>query len=106
MAMSIATARTAPTISPVVGGRSRGGLDAAAKKHNAQFNLPNSIKRDVITPRIKFVDQHFERLRGFQIFLRALPACIAAIPGVQLSVIGTVTGGGLGARLANNLTWK
>jgi len=69
-------------------------LDAAVKKHNAQFNLPNGSKRDVSNPRITFINQHFARLRGFQIYLRALPARIAAIPDVRVSVIWTDTGAG------------
>jgi len=106
MAMAIATARTAPAITPVAGGRSRGSLDAAVKKHNAQFTLPNGTKRHVSKPRITFINRHVERLRGFQIFLRALPARTAAIPDVQVSVIGTDTGGGYGGKLANNVTGK
>jgi glycosyltransferase involved in cell wall biosynthesis len=81
-------------------------LDAAVKKPGAQFILPNGTKLDASKPVITFINRHFERLRGFHIFMRALPALMAAIPDVQVIVIGTDSGGGYGGKLANEITWK
>lgn len=81
-------------------------LDAAVKKKDAQFTLPNGSNLDASKPVITFINRNFERLRGFHIFMRALPALMAAVPDVQVIVIGTDSGGGYGGKLANQLTWK
>jgi glycosyltransferase involved in cell wall biosynthesis len=81
-------------------------LENASKRVNATFRLPNGEVLDDSLPIITFINRDFERLRGFHIFMRALPAFMAKCSTAQVIVIGTDGGGGYGGKLANQQTWK
>lgn len=81
-------------------------LENASKRPEATFRLPNGVVLDGSQPIITFINRDLERLRGFHIFMRALPAFMAKCPDAQVIVIGSDSGGGYGGKLANQQTWK
>jgi glycosyltransferase involved in cell wall biosynthesis len=81
-------------------------LDAAARRPDATLTLDNGVVLDGKAPIITFINRNFERLRGFHIFMRALPALMAARPDAQVVIIGSDSGGGYGGQLADKVTWK
>ena len=81
-------------------------LSAATKKPDATLTLPSGQVLNGCQPVITFINRHYERLRGFHIFMRALPALMTACPEAQVVIIGKDSGGGYGGQLANKQTWK
>jgi len=81
-------------------------LENASKRPEATFRLPNDVVLDGSQPIITFINRDLERLRGFHIFMRALPEFMAKCPDAQVIVIGSDSGGGYGGKLANQETWK
>jgi glycosyltransferase involved in cell wall biosynthesis len=81
-------------------------LNAATKNPKARLKLPDGTMLDGTKPVITFINRNFERLRGFHIFMRALPAFMAARPDAQVIIIGRDSGGGYGGQLGDNMTWK
>ncbi|MFN9008530.1 MAG: glycosyltransferase [Hyphomonadaceae bacterium] len=81
-------------------------LENASKRPEATFRLPNGVVLDGSQPTITFINRDLERLRGFHIFMRALPAFMAKCPDAEVIVIGKDSGGGYGGKLANQETWK
>ena len=81
-------------------------LGAARKRSNAVFTTPSGLKLDGSTPVITFINRNFERLRGFHIFMRALPAFLAAVPEAQVILIGADSDSGYGGKLAHGQTWR
>ena len=81
-------------------------LNAATKVPDAKLKLPNGSVLDASTPTITFINRNFERLRGFHIFMRALPTFMAACPQAQIVIIGTDSAGGYGGKLESQQTWQ
>jgi glycosyltransferase involved in cell wall biosynthesis len=81
-------------------------LENATRNPNAKLKLANGMVLDGSQPVITFINRNFERLRGFHIFMRALPALLAARPDAQIVIIGKDASGGYGGQLPNNQTWK
>jgi len=81
-------------------------LGVARKRPNAVFTTPAGVKLDGSTPVITFINRNFERLRGFHIFMRALPAFLAAVPEAQVVLIGADSDSGYGGKLPNGQTWR
>lgn len=83
------------------------GVDTErAKKRPAVLELPNGRRLDGSTPVITFINRRFERLRGFHIFMRALPDFLAACPEAQVVLIGEEQGVSYGAPLPDGREWK
>lgn len=83
------------------------GVDTErAKKRTAVLELPNGRRLDGSTPVITFINRRFERLRGFHIFMRALPDFLAACPEAQVVLIGEEQGVSYGAPLPDGREWK
>lgn len=84
------------------------GVDVshARRKPNAKLKLKSGLTLDGSTPVITFINRNFERLRGFHIFMRALPALLERCPDAQVVVIGTDGGKGYGGPLPGGQTWK
>ena len=68
--------------------------------------MANGVQLDSRTPVITFINRNYERLRGFHIFMRALPALMAARPDAHVIIIGSDSAGGYGGKLEGQLTWK
>ena len=84
------------------------GLDLrrARRRPDARLRLPNGRTLTSDVPVITFVNRHFERLRGFHIFMRALPALLDACPTAQVVLIGQQDGSGYGGPAPGNRDWK
>jgi glycosyltransferase involved in cell wall biosynthesis len=84
------------------------GVDVgrARRKPNAKLKLKSGVVLDGSTPVITFINRNFERLRGFHIFMRALPALLEARPDAQVVIIGTDAEKGYGGPLPGGQTWK
>jgi glycosyltransferase involved in cell wall biosynthesis len=81
-------------------------LTAALKQKRPRLKLPNGQILDGAQPVITMINRNFERLRGFHIFMRALPALMRECPDAQVLVIGKDGTGGYGGNLAGQQTWK
>lgn len=83
------------------------GVDVERIKPDPEgtFTLPDGRVLDHSTPVITFINRNFEPLRGFHIFMRALPRVLAEQPEAQVILIGS-DGKGYGAEGAEGLTWK
>ena len=81
-------------------------LRKAKRRPNATLRLPNGRRLDASTPTITFINRNFERLRGFHIFMRALPKLLAEVPEAQVVIIGADGGGGYGGQLPDGQTWR
>lgn len=80
--------------------------DRASRREGATFRLSNGQTLDGTTPLITFVNRSLEPLRGFHIFMRALPRLLAAEPEAQVLIIGSDTHNPYGARAKDAPTWK
>jgi glycosyltransferase involved in cell wall biosynthesis len=56
-------------------------------------------------PIITFINRRFEPLRGFHIFMRALPRLMAEIPEAEIVVIGADEAGGYGMPAEGKRSW-
>jgi len=81
-------------------------LEAATQNPLAQLTLPNGQVLDRSKPVITFVNRNFERLRGFHIFMRALPEFMADVPDANVVIIGSDSKGGYGGQIEGTATWK
>lgn len=84
------------------------GVDVgrARRKPNAKLKLPNGKVLDGSRPVITFINRNFERLRGFHIFMRALPELLERQPDAQIVIIGRDAAKGYGGAIAGGQTWK
>lgn len=80
-------------------------ISQSSKKAGAKLKMASGIELDGSTPVITFINRNFERLRGFHIFMRALPALMAARPDAHVIIIGAEDKG-YGGELPNNETWR
>jgi glycosyltransferase involved in cell wall biosynthesis len=58
------------------------------------------------TPVVSFVNRTFEPLRGFHVFMRALPDFLAACPEAEVLMIGQPALAGYGGQSPNGKDWK
>jgi len=83
------------------------GIDTEkAKRRPAVLELPDGRRLDGSTPVITFINRRFERLRGFHIFMRALPDFLRACPEARVVLIGEEEGVAYGAPLPDGQQWK
>ena len=55
---------------------------------------------------ITFINRQFEPMRGFAVFMRALPALMAAQPAAEVVMIGGATGVSYGGASGDGRSWK
>lgn len=84
------------------------GIDVTAVRPDpaATFRLTNGRVLSRAKPVITFINRQFEPLRGFHIFLRALPAVLEAVPEAEVLLIGGDDAGGYGQPAPKGTTWK
>jgi len=58
------------------------------------------------TPLVTFINRRFEPLRGFHIFMRALPRFLKAMPTAHVILVGADDAGVYGARPKEHASWK
>lgn len=83
------------------------GVDVthASRRAKAQLTLPDGRKLDGSKPVVTFVNRTFEPLRGFHIFMRALPEFLAACPEAEVVLIGKDAPSGYGGQSPNGKSW-
>jgi glycosyltransferase involved in cell wall biosynthesis len=83
------------------------GVDTAGiKRHpNPKLTMGNGKIIDGSRPLVTLINRRFEPLRGFHIFVRALPKLMAAVPDVDVIVIGADEEGGYGKPAEKGTTW-
>ena len=81
-------------------------MSHASRRPDATLKLPGGSKLDRTTPVITFVNRTFEPLRGFHIFMRALPAFLEACPDAHAVLIGTDKPQGYGGPSPEEKGWK
>jgi glycosyltransferase involved in cell wall biosynthesis len=83
------------------------GVDTAYVKRSAKPSLRLGDNRilDGSKPIITLINRRFEPLRGFHIFMRALPKLMEAVPEAEIVVIGADEPGGYGKPAGDKQTW-
>lgn len=83
------------------------GIDLSRARANPQAKLTLADGRvlDRSVPVITFINRNFERLRGFHIFMRALPAFLDAVPEAHVVAIGS-DGSGYGGQRQDGKSWR
>lgn len=81
-------------------------MDRSMKKANARLRVTGGRFLDGSRPVITFINRNFERLRGFHIFMRALPELQRNCPDADVVIIGSDGSGGYGGQLEGGQTWK
>jgi glycosyltransferase involved in cell wall biosynthesis len=83
------------------------GVDTAVvKRHpSPKLTMGNGKVIDGSRPLVTLINRRFEPLRGFHIFMRALPKLMAAVPDVDVVVIGADEDGGYGKPAEKGATW-
>lgn len=84
------------------------GIDTqrARRVDDATFTLPTGAVLTRKQPVVTFINRYFEPMRGFHVFMRALPEFLSRAPTAQVLVIGSDEAGGYGAKPPNRETWK
>ena len=80
--------------------------DRVRPNPQAALTLPNGRVLDRSMPVITFINRRFEPLRGYHIFMRALPKVLQAVPKAEVVLIGSENGTGYGAAPPPDTTWK
>jgi len=84
------------------------GIDTQRVKRDpdATLRLTNGRVLDRSKPVITFINRRIEPLRGFHIFMRALPPVLAQVPDAEVVLIGADEPGGYGHAAPQGTTWK
>ncbi|GJD95018.1 D-inositol-3-phosphate glycosyltransferase [Methylobacterium iners] len=70
------------------------------------LSLASGRRLDRSNPVITFINRRLEPLRGFHIFMRALPKVLAEVPNAEVVLIGADEAGGYGPKAPSGMTWK
>lgn len=84
------------------------GIDTAAARRipNATGQLQNGKQLKAGDPIITFINRRFEPMRGFHVFMRALPAFQKAVPDAHVLMVGADDPNIYGMRAPKGQTWK
>lgn len=80
-------------------------LSTARRNRNARVRLADGTVLRPGMPVITFINRNFERLRGFHIFMRALPEFFRQVPEAHVVAIGA-DGEGYGGPRADGQRWR
>ena len=72
---------------------------------NARVTVAGRVL-DRSKPIITFINRRFEPLRGYHVFMRALPRVLAQVPEAEILLIGSEQQGGYGLPPPKGATWK
>lgn len=83
------------------------GVDTAKVRRSAKPSLKLGENRvlDGSKPIVTLINRRFEPLRGFHIFVRALPRLLEAVPDAEIVIIGADEPGGYGKPAPGKQTW-
>jgi glycosyltransferase involved in cell wall biosynthesis len=73
---------------------------------SASFTLASGRVLDHATPIVTFVNRRFEPLRGFHVFMRALPRLLDEVREAEVLLIGSDERDGYGIAAPEGETWK
>ena len=85
------------------------GIDTSEARRRADATLQIPTQNLALRPGdevVTYVNRHLEPMRGLHIFLRALPAILAARPNAQVIIIGAESKLAYGTRPPDQETWK
>jgi len=84
------------------------GVDTelARPQGNAEIKLSPGTTLSRGMPIVTFVNRVFEPMRGFHIFMRALPRVLDALPSAHVVIVGADGKNGYGAPAPNGATWR
>lgn len=84
------------------------GVDIGAARRNpeARIRLANGTVLDGSRPVVTLINRNFEPLRGFHVFMRALPAFLDRQPDAHVLLIGDDAGKGYGLKPPPGQTWR
>lgn len=84
------------------------GVDTerAKRRPGATVKLKDGRVLDGSKPVITFINRTLEPMRGFHIFMRALPAFLDAVPEAEVVIIGKEEGSGYGPVPTDDKSWK
>ena len=84
------------------------GVDTARirPRPDAKLRIKDGPTLDRSTPVVTFINRNFEPLRGYHVFMRALPALQAAVPEAHVVLIGNEGARGYGADAGEAGSWK
>ena len=71
----------------------------------AKLKIKDGPTLDRSTPVVTFVNRNFEPLRGFNVFMRALPALLEAVPEAHVVLIGNKGQRGYGGDAGEGRSW-
>jgi glycosyltransferase involved in cell wall biosynthesis len=80
--------------------------DAIRPRENPFLTFKSGRKIDRSTPVITLINRTLEPLRGFNVFMRALPAVMKAVPAAQVIIIGKDGPASYGPNAPKGSTWK
>jgi glycosyltransferase involved in cell wall biosynthesis len=80
--------------------------DAIRPRANPVLTFKSGRKIDRSTPVITLINRTLEPLRGFNVFMRALPAVMKAVPTAHVMVIGKDGPASYGPSAPKGSTWK
>ena len=81
-------------------------VDQITPRSKGAFQLADGRTLDASTPVVTFVNRSFEPMRGFHIFMRALPAILAGAPDAHILMIGDDNPKVYGIRPKQGGSWK
>jgi glycosyltransferase involved in cell wall biosynthesis len=81
-------------------------VDRIAPRPNGGFQLSDGRVLDASTPVVTFVNRSFEPMRGFHVFMRALPKILADLPDAHVLLIGDDNPKVYGIRPKQGGSWK
>lgn len=84
------------------------GIDTkrARRIEGAKLPLANGVELTADQPVVTFINRYFEPMRGFHVFMRALPDFLARAPTAHVVMVGSDESLGYGQKAPGGQTWK
>jgi glycosyltransferase involved in cell wall biosynthesis len=76
------------------------------RRENARLILEKGQVLDTSKPVVTFINRVFEPMRGYPVFMRALPSILERVPNAHVLLIGSAGPGGYGGPPPEGGTWK
>ena len=84
------------------------GIDTSVARRRSEvvLRVTKRVALDGSVPVITFINRHFEPMRGFHVFMRALPRLLRELPTAHVLLIGSDARSGYGPAAGGGRTWK
>lgn len=80
-------------------------LSKVRRRSSKSLSLPSGRVLEGSRPIITFINRKLEPLRGYHIFMRALPRLMAQVPEAEVLIVGADQTGGYGMQAPPGVTW-